>query len=236
MTLVWMDGFDGYGNGNGVSATAATLISPTQPNAEVQDVMFERYVNPSNNLKGAEGSLISEGGENIFQGQNQAKGRGRFDFVKLIRQGIRVSQIEDRFVVDTSNFVTGGVQTWTMGFGLFIHTTEKGESIRAPITTLPEKCVWGNDNITVYCGVPSDFGQGAYPDIWYQGVVSFSDVIWMLNTETNAVELLATPIELANTEMDIIKPFLSENENYLFFTNKKDMSLWVFDLQPALNN
>lgn len=105
-------------------------------------------------------------------------------------------------------------------------------SIPTVFGTLPEKCVWGKDGISLYCGIPGSLPRAAYPDEWYQGVVSFTDSIWKIDTDTWASFDLLEPGDLGSN-FDIIKPFLSPDERYLFFTNKKDMTLWVFDLHLA---
>lgn len=92
--------------------------------------------------------------------------------------------------------------------------------------TLPEKCVWSKDNKKVFCGVPQDILRGEYPDIWYQGIVSFSDNIWKIDIENRIAKRLISPKDFANQEIDLIKPSLSADEKYLFFVNKKDSNLW----------
>ncbi len=117
------------------------------------------------------------------------------------------------------------------GFSTHIYRTKTKEIEASQITTLPEKCVWSKDNITIYCGVPLIFKKGAYPDIWYQGLVSFPDVLWKINTNTKTSEILIYPLQSNNADIDVIKPFLNDSEDYLFFTNKKDMTLWVLNLK-----
>ncbi len=99
-------------------------------------------------------------------------------------------------------------------------------------TTLPEKCVWSKDNVTVYCGVPIAFPPGIYPDAWYQGTVSFNDNIWKIDTSTGIATLIASPPALVGHSMDIIEPTLDSHEQYLMFVNKKDLTLWDLRLQP----
>lgn len=95
--------------------------------------------------------------------------------------------------------------------------------------TLSEKCVWAKDDRHAYCAIPSSTPSGIYPDSWYQGSVSFSDTFWRVDTETGTSEVLVDPAALG-AAIDGIKLFTSPDETYLFFTNKKDMSLWALDL------
>lgn len=108
---------------------------------------------------------------------------------------------------------------------------KKSASSDFTITTMPEKCVWGIKNKTfLYCGAAVVVPQGSLPDEWYQGLVSFSDNIWKIDTGSGVVEFLASPQRDARTNIDLINPFLSDDEEYLFFTNKNDLTLWALSL------
>ncbi len=101
-----------------------------------------------------------------------------------------------------------------------------------PFSTLPEKCVWSNTNkYVLYCAVPKNPQIGDYPDQWYQGLTSFSDDIWMINIKTSATERILSPIDTARVKFDVIKPQINKDDHYIFFTNKKDMSLWGINLK-----
>lgn len=104
-------------------------------------------------------------------------------------------------------------------------------SERLSVTTLPEKCTWSSirDSV-VYCGASSDIPNGSYPDIWYQGSVLFEDDIWEIDVKRNVVRIIVSPQSLVGETIDVINPFLSDNEEYLFFTNKKDLTLWSLKL------
>jgi len=93
---------------------------------------------------------------------------------------------------------------------------------------LPEKCIWSNDNINIYCGVPNTIEGNQYPDIWYQGLVSFNDFFVKINTTTGEKETLANSQD--ETPVDATYLFLDNTENNLFFTNKKDSTLWMIGL------
>lgn len=93
--------------------------------------------------------------------------------------------------------------------------------------TLPEKCVWSKKEAsTLFCGIPKSIPANKYPDVWYQGLVSFSDAIWKVNASTSQAELLVDPKEKAGVEIDATNLTLDSSEKYLLFTNKKDSQLW----------
>ncbi|MEK7552431.1 MAG: hypothetical protein AAB534_03385 [Patescibacteria group bacterium] len=112
------------------------------------------------------------------------------------------------------------------GFTLNLYDGLQDQSSRIDQSTLPEKCVWSKLNSKIiYCAVPKNTPSGDYPESWYQGGVSFNDDIWTIDTETE--EGILTQ-ELDST--DGVDMFLSQDEQYLFFTNKKDSSLWSLRL------
>ena len=117
------------------------------------------------------------------------------------------------------------------GFLLYLYDTKSAESKSVFLPTLPEKCVWAKDDVSAYCAIPPSVPRAEYPDAWYQGSVSFSDVFWKIDTATGAAFFLANPKEFGAGNIDAVNPFLSDDERYLFFTNKKDMSLWVLELR-----
>lgn len=94
---------------------------------------------------------------------------------------------------------------------------------------LPEKCIWSKDNINVYCGVPNNIIGNQYPDIWYQGLVSFDDFFVKINTLTGERTTIANSID--ETPIDATKLFLDEKEENLFFINKKDLTLWSLNIK-----
>ena len=114
------------------------------------------------------------------------------------------------------------------------------EETTLPVTTLPEKCVWSiNEEYVVYCAVPDSMMGREYPDRWYQGLVSFSDSIWKINTKTGTADMIIEPGREVGLEMDIITMMLTNDEKYLLFINKKDSILWSLrlgEMLPTSNN
>jgi hypothetical protein len=106
------------------------------------------------------------------------------------------------------------------------------DSFSIGVKTMPEKCVWNKDSTILYCAVPRYITGTRYPDLWYQGEISFADDLWKIdvanNTTTNLVD--STSFK-GGEEVDGIKLSLDENEDYLFFVNKKDSYLWGLRLK-----
>ena len=118
-------------------------------------------------------------------------------------------------------------------FNLFSFKTADRKIIKINKKTLPEKCVWSKKSKTIiYCVVPNFIPSSQYPDDWYQGSVSFDDTVWIIDTEINLGSIIVDPNTYSEPSVDGINLILSEDENYLIFTNKKDYSLWGIDLTP----
>ncbi|MBP6856733.1 MAG: hypothetical protein KBC42_03300 [Candidatus Pacebacteria bacterium] len=115
--------------------------------------------------------------------------------------------------------------TNTGGFSLNIYNIATKKALTLGLTTLPEKCVWAGDSRSVYCAVPQTISTGEYPDAWYQGIVSFNDSFWKLDTETNIFELVYDSAT-EGKNFDGINLQLSNTAKYLLFMNKVDNQLW----------
>lgn len=105
----------------------------------------------------------------------------------------------------------------------FALNTKTRESIPLPITTLPEKCVWGEEPFVIYCGVPNNLPDVTYPESWYQGKVSFTDSLWRTNLETRVTTAVSFfdndgPFDITNMKF---------TDNTLLFINKRDGTLWM---------
>lgn len=99
-----------------------------------------------------------------------------------------------------------------------------------PLATLPEKCVWSKNTVHLYCGAFTSTPRAAIPDDWYQGVLSFTDSFWLINTDSTEITFLADPMKSVEKEFDVFMPFVGNDEQYFFFTNRKDNTLWEMRL------
>lgn len=113
------------------------------------------------------------------------------------------------------------------GLSLKVRDRAGGSENAIFLTTVAEKCVWGKaDPVKIYCGVPNAMFPGIYPDDWYQGVVSFSDSVWSIDSETGAADLIADLEKISDKQLDMTNLFLSAQDEYLFFTDKNELHLW----------
>lgn len=121
---------------------------------------------------------------------------------------------------------------------LKIYTVGSRQPVDTGLRTITDKCVWAT-NITVYCSVPdnipSEPGTG-YPDAWYQGLVSFSDSIWKIDSVTLSTDMVSAVSSVGREAIDGINLATDKNGGYLFFINKRDSALWSLKLQQQTNN
>ncbi|MCK4386785.1 MAG: hypothetical protein KAV41_01710 [Candidatus Pacebacteria bacterium] len=149
-------------------------------------------------------------------------------FDKVLDNKLNLSTLTNS-VLDILYFQNG-----SLGPKLYIYDNQKKINRRLPLSAFPEKCLWSADNVHIYCGLPSGDLSNKDLDRWYKGQTSFSDDIWKIDTETDALELLISPAEFSSAQIDAIKMSSDENEEYLLFINKKDFSLWSLRLKKDL--
>lgn len=112
---------------------------------------------------------------------------------------------------------------------LSIYDIAKKTSHQLYLQTLPEKCAWGIKNISiVYCAIPQGLQTAQYPDQWYQGLVSFSDIVQEIDIKTFTTRKILVPKDFNAPQFDIINPSLSSDDGYLLFMNKITGTPWVY--------
>lgn len=119
------------------------------------------------------------------------------------------------------------------GKNLYLRVALKDGSAEANInvSTFVDKCVWSQDNRTVFCAIPKNIsGTETLPDDYYKGNFISDDEFWKINLETAENTSLIEPWERTAETYDAIDLFLSPLEDYLFFVNKKDGLLYSIEL------
>ena len=106
----------------------------------------------------------------------------------------------------------------------------KNTSFIVPNATIAEKCIWGKDSTTAYCAIPNNLYGSTYPDIWYMGESSFNDSLISINVADQTIETLLNSSDYS-TLFDMVDLKLSPREDYILFTNKKDLKLWSLEIK-----
>ncbi len=98
--------------------------------------------------------------------------------------------------------------------------------------TIAEKCVWSTKQENVFfCGIPVNGVGSNEPDNWYLGNTHLTDFIWKFDSASEIGQLLIEPKKEFDVDLDVFEPKLSPNEDYLIFTNKRDLTLWAVKIQ-----
>lgn len=113
---------------------------------------------------------------------------------------------------------------------LFIRN-EDGSYTDTNLSTFAEKCVWSSDSILAYCAEPINQISSESPDVWYQGVESYSDDMWRINTSDASVRVLFSPFEENFYSLDIIDLGISNDERFLYFRDKQNQYFWTYQLE-----
>lgn len=114
----------------------------------------------------------------------------------------------------------------------YIYSKESDTKAESPIKIIPEKCTASLKNTyTIWCGVEARSYPPEFPDDWYRGKMSFKDTIWQVDLLTaQANPIVDTLVESAGRELDIINMAIGESERALYFINKNDNTLWMYEL------
>jgi hypothetical protein len=119
-------------------------------------------------------------------------------------------------------------KTTTSGPKLFVYNLRDHSTSDLAVYTFADKCVFSINTVDAFCAVPNTIPSIENPDLWYQGLDSYNDSIYKVNTNTGSISLV---INTENTSpIDATNLFLDKTERFLLFTNKKDSTLWSLDL------
>ena len=114
---------------------------------------------------------------------------------------------------------------------LYVAKKDGSNEINTAISTVIEKCVWSQDNRTIFCAIPKNINEAAIlPDDFYKGSFTADDEFWKINLDTDEKTALLQSWERDNEIYDAVDLFLSPLEDYLFFVNKKDGLLYSIKL------
>ncbi|MEM2954987.1 MAG: hypothetical protein QW625_03515 [Candidatus Nanoarchaeia archaeon] len=99
------------------------------------------------------------------------------------------------------------------------------------LSTIIEKCVFSQDNRTLFCALPKKVSENAvWPDDYYKGLVATADEFYKINLDTGEKDLMFSPDPL-DKNYDATDMFLTPEEDYLIFINKRDGLLYSLNLQ-----
>jgi hypothetical protein len=110
------------------------------------------------------------------------------------------------------------------------------ETNAAPLTIIPEKCVFTQSDTTVaVCGISLAEYPYQMPDPWYKGEARMNDSLWEYSIGSQSTSLLVSPENATGRQLDIVQPQFGINDANLYFQNKVDQTLWIYEYNPITN-
>lgn len=122
-----------------------------------------------------------------------------------------------------SKYVNASIET-------FVYDILTGRLTGISPSALAEKCVWSQDSKNVYCLAPVKAMSGTLPDDWYKGKVTFDDALWVTDLINYNGNIIYDFKAKSGQGIDGVNPVMNSGEDYILFKNKKDGTLWGFDL------
>lgn len=112
---------------------------------------------------------------------------------------------------------------------IYNHAT--GATSPLSIAIVPEKCTASTKQADlVWCGHELKSAEFGFPDTWYRGENSFKDSLWRIDPTLGGAELLIDTFAASGREIDITDLTIGQSETALYFINKNDNTLWMYEL------
>jgi hypothetical protein len=124
--------------------------------------------------------------------------------------GFVVSRLEDRQLITTG----------------YIDEYAKKQSV----SLLPEKCVvHPMKTYTLICASPFETIAGDMPDDWYKGITSFADWLYEIDVTDGSAVVMSDFLSESGREIDVSQIGTDPEGKYIWFINKNDDTLWMYD-------
>lgn len=130
-----------------------------------------------------------------------------------------------------TRYASGTIVSYVNKEQLSSIAVSRDDTKELPLWFFSDKCaahpVLGHE---IFCAVPNDVEDvSVLPDAWYMGSVSFSDTFWKVNVEQGLSSLVSDFSTETGREIDVAQIGISSDGTYIYFINKNDDSLWMFD-------
>ncbi len=120
---------------------------------------------------------------------------------------------------------------YSNGVTLFDLNTTTNASTELSPNTFPEKCVWAQTKMFIYCAVPRSTLSAGSLYVWYKGEISFSDDIWEYDVVANTARRVVDLQDLAGRSIDVSSISINQADTLLLIQSKTDGSLWSVKTQ-----
>lgn len=117
--------------------------------------------------------------------------------------------------------------------GIYTSDARSPENVNfnLPVLALKEKCVFDTFATTVlWCAAPLSTNETGFVENWYKGVRDSEDHLWFIDIQKGEAQLYADFKGLSGRLIDVSAITMSAAGDALSFTNKRDHTLWLYDL------
>lgn len=113
---------------------------------------------------------------------------------------------------------------------LALINSQGGEFQSLAFPTFAGKCTWTTDSKFLYCALPGDMPESSIlPNDWQENKIRTTDTFWKIDLTSGKKDRLVDPEKISDS-FDVMRPFLSQDQRTLFFTNKSDGKLYKVGL------
>jgi hypothetical protein len=112
----------------------------------------------------------------------------------------------------------------------YIYNYNLNKKTEMPYTFLPEKCILAVTGTKMICAWESKKLPTEFPDSWYKGELGFRDSLWVIYGDDFSNKLLVDTFKESGREVDITDLSIGSSEKALYFINKNDNTLWMYEL------
>ncbi len=104
------------------------------------------------------------------------------------------------------------------------------ETTPTGINFLTEKCsALATNPSGLFCGGSHTTLNHDIPDAWYKGAVQYSDSLWEVDASTGIIVLLSSMTKESGRQIDIANIATNQKDSRVYFINKLDESLWLYE-------
>ena len=118
----------------------------------------------------------------------------------------------------------------------YIYDTKTNNQALSPLSIIPEKCTFpaGEYSELGICAATIMEFDNQIPDTWYQGKITYADRLWEVNSSFRSATQLVDTKGVSGRELDITNLTLNSNGSTIYFTNKLDQTLWLYERIPTI--
>lgn len=109
---------------------------------------------------------------------------------------------------------------------LAIRPSKEGTTLPLQLATVADKCVWAPGlGLTAYCAVPQALPSPGFLTNWLRGKAHTSDSWFIVNGGAGTSESFYSMS--ADDALDVERPVMDEQGEYIAFMSMRDKSLWI---------